>query len=58
MTQQNAAMVEQTTAAAHSLARQSTDLTELVAAFRLDDRSGSAGGAQSGGYGTPVRRAA
>ena len=35
-TQQNAAMVEQATAAASSLARQSSDLRRLVAAFQLD----------------------
>jgi methyl-accepting chemotaxis protein len=35
VTQQNAAMVEQSTAASHSLARESDDLAGLVAAFRL-----------------------
>lgn len=37
MTQQNAAMVEQATAAASSLARQAGELSALVAAFRLHD---------------------
>lgn len=36
-TQANAAMVEQATAAASSLARQSGELRRMVAAFRLDD---------------------
>ena len=36
MTQQNAAMVEQATAAASSLARQSADLRRLVDAFAMD----------------------
>ncbi|MDM9625476.1 methyl-accepting chemotaxis protein [Rhizobium sp. S152] len=35
-TQQNAAMVEQTTAASHSLATQAATLNELLAQFRLD----------------------
>jgi methyl-accepting chemotaxis protein len=41
MTQQNAAMVEQCTAAAHSLAGNATDLTKIVARFKA---SGSSGG--------------
>ena len=36
-TQQNAAMVEQTTAASHSLATQAASLNELLAQFRLPD---------------------
>ena len=35
VTQQNAAMVEQATAAAHSLQEQADDLAEVVAVFRL-----------------------
>jgi len=35
VTQQNAAMVEETTAAAHSLKGQAQVLDELVSAFRL-----------------------
>ena len=35
-TQQNAAMVEQTTAASHSLASQAAELTALLAQFKLD----------------------
>jgi methyl-accepting chemotaxis protein len=34
-TQQNAAMVEETTAASHSLASETDELTKLVAEFRL-----------------------
>jgi methyl-accepting chemotaxis protein len=37
MTQQNAAMVEETLAAAKSLAAQSGELAETVAFFRLED---------------------
>ncbi len=41
VTQQNAAMVEESTAAAHSLASEATGLTEAMRAFRLarDDRA-------------------
>ena len=39
MTQQNAAMVEQTTAAASGLARQSSELNTLVAGFRTGDKA-------------------
>ena len=37
MTQQNAALVEQSAAAAHSLSTQATELVGSVAAFRLDE---------------------
>ncbi|WP_046118449.1 methyl-accepting chemotaxis protein [Ensifer aridi] len=37
-TQQNAAMVEQSTAASHSLAREAAALDELIAQFKLGDR--------------------
>lgn len=40
MTQQNAAMVEQTTAASHTLAQEAAELTQLVANFRLDLEQG------------------
>ena len=36
MTQQNAAMVEETNAASHTLAQEAAELTALVARFRLD----------------------
>jgi len=36
VTQQNAAMVEQSTAASHNLARESDELAHLVSAFKLD----------------------
>jgi methyl-accepting chemotaxis protein len=42
VTQQNAAMVEQSTAASHSLARESGELTRLVARFRLAQRQEAA----------------
>lgn len=35
VTQQNAAMVEESTAASHALARETTTLSELMAQFRL-----------------------
>ncbi len=38
MTQKNAALVEETTAAAQSMARQSADLQTLVGFFRLNQR--------------------
>ena len=38
-TQQNAALVEETTAAARAMADQSSQLTETVSIFRLDERS-------------------
>ncbi|MFN3321782.1 MAG: methyl-accepting chemotaxis protein, partial [Allorhizobium sp.] len=37
VTQQNAAMVEETTAASHSLKREASDLMNLVRAFSLSD---------------------
>jgi methyl-accepting chemotaxis protein len=47
MTQQNAAMVEETTAASQTLADQSLHLQELLAAFRLEATGGQAyGGVQ------------
>jgi methyl-accepting chemotaxis protein len=36
VTQQNAAMVEQNTAASHALRHKADELLELIAAFRLD----------------------
>ena len=39
MTQQNAAMVEQTTAASHALAQEARELGRLVGRFQIDDRS-------------------
>lgn len=42
-TQQNAAMVEQSTAAAHGLAREAQQLFELIAQFEIGDRSRQAG---------------
>lgn len=48
MTQQNAAMVEQSTAAARSLAQEAQQLEELVAQFR------TGGGGQSGGSARPA----
>jgi methyl-accepting chemotaxis protein len=43
MTQQNAAMVEEATAAARSLANESSRLSSLVSKFRLETRGGSEG---------------
>ncbi|MBI1403149.1 MAG: methyl-accepting chemotaxis protein [Porphyrobacter sp.] len=63
MTQQNAAMVEQATAAASGLSRQAQDLKALVAAFRFDDsrearRDAWPDNAPSSGIGPARRRAA
>ncbi len=46
MTQQNAAMVEQTNAATHNLMRVSTTLTELAAQFKVSNGQASASVAQ------------
>jgi len=45
VTQQNAAMVEETTAASHALAQQATGLASLIARFRLGE--GMAGATRS-----------
>lgn len=44
VTQQNAAMVEESTAASHSLASEAAALTELVSKFRISDGGGVAAG--------------
>jgi methyl-accepting chemotaxis protein len=44
MTQQNAAMVEQTNASSHTLAQEAAELTALVAKFRLDLEEGRGAG--------------
>ncbi len=41
VTQQNAAMVEQSTAAAHALSQETAALTQLTGRFQLDDEDGS-----------------
>ncbi|MBD3832046.1 methyl-accepting chemotaxis protein [Brevundimonas bullata] len=49
VTQQNAAMVEESTAASHSLSREADNLTELMAQFRVGGVTGDAvGGANAG----------
>jgi len=58
MTQQNAAMVQQATAAEHNLALQSGDLNRLVAAFQLDDHWAVRDGGAGDGLGVPMRRVA
>jgi methyl-accepting chemotaxis protein len=45
-TQQNAAMVEEQTAASHALATEAADLTALLAQFRIDERRVEAQGAR------------
>ncbi|AYM12488.1 PAS domain S-box protein [Agrobacterium tumefaciens] len=47
-TQQNAAMVEEQTAASHSLAREAAALFELLGQFRFDDASHSTSSSRSG----------
>ena len=58
MTQKNAAMVEQATAAAHNLALQAGDLNRLVAAFQMDDHWAARDGGAGDGLGVPLRRVA
>jgi methyl-accepting chemotaxis protein len=52
VTQQNAAMVEEATAASHGLAKEAEDLGQLVEQFRIDMAGGSHTGAG------PTRRSA
>ncbi len=42
VTQQNAAMVEESTAAARSLSSETTELTELVSYFKVDESADTA----------------
>jgi len=42
VTQQNAALVEEASAAAHTLTEQAANLTELIAKYRLDDQAAAA----------------
>jgi methyl-accepting chemotaxis protein len=55
MTQQNAAMVEETTAAARSLATEAQELKQLVSRFRLGEKSGAPvqSGATAAHHGAP-----
>ncbi len=60
-TQQNAAMVEQSTAASHSLAGEAGELSRLVGRFQIDGRASRLAHAAGSGLSTdslPVRRAA
>jgi len=61
VTQQNAAMVEQSTAASRALAKEAEELTQLVARFRLGTEPGAAQPAQrrpvASGVPTPARPA-
>jgi methyl-accepting chemotaxis protein len=41
VTQQNAAMVEETTAASHSVSRETTQLSDLISQFKVGDRGGN-----------------
>ena len=57
MTQQNAAMVEETTAAARTLASEADELASLVGRFRLKTTHGRAAApASSGGFSRPVAK--
>jgi methyl-accepting chemotaxis protein len=57
VTQQNAAMVEQSTAASHALSGEANDLTALLARFKIDDRGTDARPAAATPI-PPARRAA
>lgn len=52
VTQQNAAMVEESTAAAHHLSEQAANLSHLIARFKLDE--GAAGHIQCGDLAVPM----
>ena len=58
MTQQNAAMVEQSTAAARSLASEADDLTELVQRFRTGETAHAAPQAAARRHAAPPRKPA
>ncbi|GEO87017.1 MULTISPECIES: methyl-accepting chemotaxis protein [Alphaproteobacteria] len=47
MTQQNAAMVEETSASSHSMAQEATELSRMVAIFKLDEYDRSSGSVQA-----------
>jgi len=53
-TQQNAAMVEESTAASHTLSRQARDLSQLISAFKVHP---GAGGRDVGVSAAPMRKA-
>jgi methyl-accepting chemotaxis protein len=53
VTQQNAALVEEASAAAHSMAEQAQALREAVAVFKVDDTVGSLGAARAPQVMTP-----
>ncbi len=55
-TQQNAAMVEQTTAASHGLATQAASLNELLSQFKLGNGNGSGSGNGQFGAAAPASR--
>jgi methyl-accepting chemotaxis protein len=58
MTQQNAALVEETTAAAHSLSVQAEDLVELVSYFHLSNQGEDGGLRQGRAFARPSQGAA
>ena len=56
VTQQNAAMVEQTTAATHSLKGQTAELVGLISAFRVGARAAAPAPARAPAVATPASR--
>ena len=54
-TQKNAAMVEETTAASHGLAREAEALRQILSHFQISE-SGSGRGHDSGDYSNPVHK--
>ena len=56
VTQQNAAMVEQTTAATHSLKGQTAELVGLISAFRVGARAAAPAPARARAVATPASR--
>ncbi len=57
VTQQNAAMVEESTAASHSLSREAETLSELMKQFRTSREAASGGSRRSAGAANPVHAA-
>jgi methyl-accepting chemotaxis protein len=54
MTQQNAAMVEESTAASHSLAQEAEKLTSLIGQFKVDEKVAT--GVQARNSGAALRK--
>ncbi len=58
VTQQNAALVQEASAAAHALSEQASNLTELISRYRLNGEGGSASRLAGAASGAAIRAAA